>query len=82
MNKKAYLITSIEDYGKFISYCINNDIQVWRTYWDEREVGMRCYYINFEERRCYYSSCQYYKNEGYEIVTPVFSLDEYGNYYI
>ena len=82
MNKKAYLITTIEDYGKLISYCIENDIQVWRTYWDDREKGNRCYSINWEERRCYYSSRQYYENEGYEIVTPFFILDKYGNYII
>lgn len=28
MNKKAYLINSIEEYGKFISFCINKDICV------------------------------------------------------
>lgn len=35
MNKKAYLINSIEEYGKFISFCINKDICVFRTYWNE-----------------------------------------------
>lgn len=35
MNKKAYLITNIEEYGKFISFCINKDICVFRTYWNE-----------------------------------------------
>lgn len=33
MNKKAYLLISIEEYGKFIAYCIENDISVFRTYW-------------------------------------------------
>lgn len=37
MSKKAYLLMSIEEYGKFIAYCIENDITVFRTYWDERE---------------------------------------------
>lgn len=35
--KKAYLIKDITEYGKFISYCIHNDITVCRAYWDERE---------------------------------------------
>lgn len=80
MKKKAFLIFNIEEYGKFISFCINNDISVWRTYWDEREKGNRCYFIDWEQFDCYYSSrqnCEYY---GYEIVCPTFKLTEYGNY--
>ena len=40
MNKKAYLLISIEEYGKFIAYCIENDISVFRTYWNEREKAI------------------------------------------
>ena len=82
MNEKAYLISSIEEYGKFLSFCIENDIAVWRTYWDEREKGDRCYNIDWKNRRCYYSSRRYYESEGYKIVTPNFSLDKYGKYKI
>lgn len=81
MNKKAYLITNIEEYGKFISFCINKDILVWRTYWDEREKGDRCYAIDWKEKRCYYSSRLYYENNGYEIVVPTFILNTYGDKY-
>lgn len=35
--KRVYYIANIEEYGKFISYCIENDVNVFRTYWDERE---------------------------------------------
>ena len=31
MDKKAFLISNIEEYGKLISFCM------WRTYWDERK---------------------------------------------
>jgi len=82
MNKRAFLITNIEEYGKLISFCIENDVTVWRTYWDEREKGDRCYQIDWQEKRCYYSSRRYYENEGYEIVTPTFLLDKYGKYKI
>jgi hypothetical protein len=80
MEKKAFLIANIEEYGKLISFCINNDICVFRTYWDEREKGDRCYNIDWKEKRCYYSSRRYYENNGYEIVSPTFQLNEYGKY--
>lgn len=80
MEKKAFLITNIEEYGKLISFCIENDISVWRTYWDEREKEDRCYNIDWKEKRCYYSSRRYYENNGYKIVTPTFQLGKYGTY--
>ena len=80
MNKKAYLIENIEEYGKLISYCIQHDINVFRTYWDEREKTDRCYAIDWQERRCYYASRKYYKENGYEIVVPEFQLTQYGKY--
>ena len=80
--KRVYLISNIEEYGKLISFCINNDIQVWRTYWDERKKGDRCYHIDWKEKRCYYSSQRYYRDNNYKIVMPTFALDPYGNYKI
>lgn len=79
--KKAYLILNIEEYGKLMAFCIENDITVWRTYWDEREKGDRCYEINWQEKRCYYSSRRYYEEKGYEITIPDFVLDKFGEYY-
>ena len=79
--KKAYLIANIEEYGKLISYCIYNDVTVFRTYWDEREKGDRCYSIDWKEKRCYYSRKKYYEDKGYEIIVPTFELGEYGNNY-
>lgn len=80
MNKKAYLITNIEEYGKFIAFCIEKDICIFRTYWNEREKGDRCYSINWKEKRCYYGPKLYYEMYDFEIVTPIFQLDEYGKY--
>ena len=80
MKKRAFLITSVEEYGKLIAFCISNDICVYRTYWDEREKRSRCYNIDWKERCCYYSKLRYYEDNGYEIVKPVFRLNAYGEY--
>lgn len=77
----AYLITDIEEYGKFISFCINNDVCVFRTYWDEKEKGDRCYRIDWREKHCFYSSRRYFEINGFSVVTPVFVLDKYGESY-
>lgn len=82
MNRKAYLITNVEEYGKFAAFCINNDVTVWRTYWNEKDKGDRCYNIDWKEKRCYYGPRCYYENEGYEIVIPNFTLDVYGDFQI
>lgn len=76
--KKAYLIRNIEEYGKLIAFCIEKDISVFRTYWDERKKGNRCYCIDWDEKRCLYSSCEYFHDRGYEILTPVFYFDQFG----
>lgn len=70
--KKAYLILNIEEYGKLMAYCIEHDISVFRTYWNDSEKDDRCYNIDWKEKKCYYSSRQYYEEKGYEIVTPAF----------
>ncbi len=79
---KAYLIKNIEEYGKLMAYCIKNDISVFRTYWDEREKGNRCYHISFKDKKCYYSSKQYYEDLSAEIIIPEFYLDNFGEYKI
>ena len=80
--KIAYLISNIEEYGKFLSFLINNDFNVYRLYWDERAKGDRCYQIDWKEKRCYYGPQCYYEKEGYEIVIPNFTLDVYGDFQI
>lgn len=80
--KKAYLISSIEEYGKFISFCINKDVSVFRTYWDEREIGNRCYCIDWSEKRCYYARYSYYVENDIPVVLPEFVLDQFGNYHL
>lgn len=32
MKKVAFIISNIEEYGKLIAFCIENDICVFRTY--------------------------------------------------
>ena len=48
--KIAYLISNIEEYGKFLSFLINNDFNVYRLYWDERTKCDRCYQIDWKEK--------------------------------
>lgn len=81
-NKRVFLITNIEEYGKFISYCIRNDINVWRIYWDEREKGAQCYCIDYQKNSCTYASREYWEMYGYIVITPVFEIDKYGKYTI
>ena len=76
--EQCFLIENITEYGKFIAYCIERDISVFRVYWDEREKGDRCYKISFTEKRCYYSNRSYYESVGIQIFKPVFSFNEYG----
>lgn len=79
MADKVFLLSSIENYGKFISFCIDNDISVWRLYWDDREKSNRCFHINWKENRCYYASIKFYEDEGFEVVSPLFVLN-FGSY--
>lgn len=78
--KTAYLISNIEEYGKFLAFLINNDISVYRLYWDEREKGDRCYEIDWKEKRCYYSTREFYEDDGCEIIEPNFVCNQYGDY--
>ena len=84
MREIVYLIKNIEEYGKLMAYCIEHDITVWRTYWNENNKGKICYHIDWKDRRCYYSNIDYYQGTNiykkvYDIVEPVFEFDEYGN---
>lgn len=76
MNKKVYLIRNIEQYGKFIAYCIKHDIKVWRVYWNEHHN--HCYCIDWEQKKCTYGSINYWDDKGYMILEPTFSFDEFG----
>ncbi len=80
--KYAYVISNIEEYGKLISFCIDKDVCVFRSFWDDREKGNRCYSIDWDENKLYYSSISYYRDEGYHIYKPLFLLDAYGNFLI
>ena len=76
--RTAYLISNIEEYGKFISFCIHKDVSVFRSYWDERQKGKRCYCIDWSEKRCYYAHRSHYEVEGIPVVYPHFTLDQFG----
>lgn len=94
MNNKreeVFLIKDITEFGKLMAYCIEQDIVVFRTYWDEREKGKRIYHVNWKERRCNYSDKSWYSDENeqfrrdetlYEIVIPVFKVDAFGRWVI
>lgn len=77
---RAYLINSIEEFGKFISFLIECDVSVWRLYWDEREKGDRCYFIDWKEKKCFYGGRNYWEDNGYTIVIPEFELNKFGQY--
>ena len=77
-NKTAYRIKNVEEYGKLMAYCIEHDISVWRTYWDERKKDDRSYDIDWTEKMCCYGSERYYRHEGYTVIEPKFEFNEYG----
>lgn len=81
-NKIAYRILSVEDFGKLMSFCIDKDVCVFRTYFNNACLSDRCYTIDWKEKRCYYGSEQYYLDHSYTVITPTFLTDVYGNYYI
>lgn len=82
MDKVAYLINDISEFGKFVAFCIEKDISVWRNYWNQREAGTHCYTIDWKNRACQHSSERFYREEGYKIVVPEFRVDAYGNWMI
>ena len=61
MEKCFYIIKNFEDYGILLSYCIDKDISVYRTYY---KPG-RCYSIDYKQKRCFYSDMEYYSSSGY-----------------
>ena len=74
---EAYRIEDITEFGKLMAYCIEKDISVWRTYWNENEKDT-CYFIDWKEKRCCYSSEKYYRSLGYDICIPIFKVTEFG----
>ena len=78
LNATVYTFSDISEFGKFLAYCVEQDISVWRLYWDERERDQRCYCVDWKERRCYYADRSYYLQEGYKIYNPSFGFDQFG----
>ena len=83
--EKYYLLENIEEYGKFIAFCINNDINVFRTYWMESFKGEIAYHIDWMAKRCFYRTVKYKKDgdiitdDEYDVVRPIFTFNKYGN---
>lgn len=78
MEKEAFIIDNITDFGNLMAFCIERDISVWRTYFDEREKNNRCYSIDWKQKRCYYSRKEYWLEKGYKVYKPTFYVDEWG----
>lgn len=83
MDDTVYLIKNIEEYGKLMAFCIDHDITVRRTYWNERDRGNVGYQIDWKQKRCFYAKIDYWKgmnidNKVYNVVEPIFIFDEYG----
>lgn len=77
--KRAFLISNIEEYGFLVAYCVEHDISVFRSYWDDREKGNRCYFIDFYHKKLFYFRYSTYDSGSYEIACPVFDFNEFGN---
>lgn len=78
-----YEIDNITDYGKLISYCIENDVSVFRSYYDDREV--RYYHIDWSDKRLYYVRDKSHLKSLYPddeqnviVMKPEFKLNDYG----
>ena len=78
MENEAFIIDNITDFGNLMAFCIDQDITVWRTYFNEREKNNRCYSIDWKEKRCYYARKEYWLDKGYKVYKPTFYVDEWG----
>lgn len=76
MNEVVYYIDNIVDYGYFIAFCIDKDINVWRAYYETREP--KCFCIDWKERKLLYATADFYKECDYKVVRPKFVINEYG----
>jgi hypothetical protein len=75
----VYLLKNIEEYGKFMAFCIDNDISVFRTYWQEIFKGEIAYHIDWKTKRCYYLAIKHMTpDDEYNVVRPIFTFNKYG----
>lgn len=75
-NKICFLIDNIEDYGKLVSYCIEHDISVFRSYY----IPGHYYEIDFDSNKLFHSNQEFYKEEGYILQRPKFIYTRYKEY--
>lgn len=80
MRNIAYSISNIDDYSKFLAFCVQHDVCVSRLYWSAIDAGDRCFFIDWRERCCYYSPRAYFLIHDYCLVHPSFVLNSSGNY--
>lgn len=80
-----YEIDNISDYGKLVSYCIEHDVSVFRSYYDNRVL--RFYHIDLSDKRLYYVTDKSHLKSLYPdddqnviVMKPDFKLDDYGHY--
>ena len=75
----AYLIKHIEEYGKLMAYCIQNNIDVSQAPWEEYTSNRCCSYIDVNKCRCLCNTYEYYKSKGYKITEPAFYVNSGNN---
>lgn len=77
MNTKiCFLIDNVEDFGKLVSYCIEHDISVFRSYY----IPGHYYHIDFDLKRLFHSKKEFYQEEGYVLKKPKFIYTRYQEY--
>lgn len=77
--KYCFLISDISHFGFLIAYCIEHDISVFRCYWDNRVKGKRCYLLDPIAKRLSYASLDFCFSEGYDVISPLFYFNNFGN---
>lgn len=78
--ENVYFISNVEEFGKFVSFCIDNDISVFRVYWNEQQKDNLCYSVDFYNKRCFYGTKDFYVSKGFKIRKPIFEVDNFGKY--
>lgn len=60
---KLYKFPSYLYYALFLGWCIERDVNVWRSYWDEEEKDNRLYFIDWfaVDKRLLYSGYDFWK---------------------
>ena len=76
----AYILKDITEYGKFVAYCIDHDISVYRLYWNEQNKN-RCYVI-YPDMKLAGVANKDWCALAYSLKEPKFYLSKYGRWLI